>query len=98
MSRIRTKTSLKHFVERTTPLETGSDPRSLANWHTESASSIDLIPYERAYESGFEDMVRRVPDTEKIRTLVGWAPIRSREEILDEIIAEARSELARDRI
>jgi UDP-glucose 4-epimerase len=57
-----------------------------------SLSSIELIPYDRAYEAGFEDMLRRVPDTTKIRTLTGWVPTRSLEEILDETIAEVVTE------
>jgi UDP-glucose 4-epimerase len=54
-----------------------------------SASPIELIPYDRAYEAGFEDMLRRVPDTTKIRTLTGWMPTRTLDEILDETIATA---------
>ena len=61
---------------------------------TGSSSEITLIPYEQAYESGFEDMQRRVPDTTKIRELTGWQPTRNLDEILDETIAEARHELA----
>jgi UDP-glucose 4-epimerase len=57
-----------------------------------SPSPIELIPYDRAYEAGFEDMLRRVPDTTKIRTLTGWVPTRSLEEILDETIAEVVTE------
>ena len=39
-----------------------------------STSSIEMIPYEDAYGSGFEDMQRRVPDISKIKTVIGWAP------------------------
>ena len=59
---------------------------------TGSASPIELIPYERAYEAGFEDMARRVPDTRKIAALTGWLPQRTLHEILDEAIAEAETE------
>jgi UDP-glucose 4-epimerase len=59
-----------------------------------SRSEIVLVPYEKAYEVGFEDMQRRVPDTTKINKLNGWAPTRSLDDILDETIAEARVELA----
>ena len=41
---------------------------------TGSSSPIELIPYDQAYEVGFEDMQRRVPDTTKLRELTGWAP------------------------
>jgi UDP-glucose 4-epimerase len=59
-----------------------------------SSSPINLSPYEEAYELGFEDMPRRVPDTTKLRTLTGWAPTYSLDQILAETIAEARAELA----
>ena len=41
---------------------------------TKSASPIVTIPYDQAYESGFEDMPRRVPDLTKIRALIGYEP------------------------
>lgn len=57
-----------------------------------SSSPIELVPYEQAYEVGFEDMRRRVPDTAKIRRLTGWRPTRSLDEILAETIVEAAAE------
>jgi UDP-glucose 4-epimerase len=60
-----------------------------------SASEIELIPYEEAYASGFEDMRRRVPDTTKIRGLTGWTPERSLDQIIDDAIADARAEAER---
>jgi UDP-glucose 4-epimerase len=59
-----------------------------------SQSSIQLISYDEAYDSGFEDMQRRVPDTAKLRSRTGWSPHRSLDGILDEMIAEAARELA----
>lgn len=41
---------------------------------TESASNIVFVPYDEAYEAGFEDMMRRVPDIAKIRALIGYDP------------------------
>ncbi len=41
---------------------------------TGSKSQIKLIPYEEAYEQGFEDMARRVPDLSKIKALIGYEP------------------------
>ena len=41
---------------------------------TESASNIVFVPYDEAYEAGFEDMMRRVPDITKIRELIGYKP------------------------
>jgi UDP-glucose 4-epimerase len=55
-----------------------------------SDSPIELVPYEEAYDAGFEDMRRRVPDTAKLQNLTGWHPTRSLAAILDEVIAEAR--------
>jgi UDP-glucose 4-epimerase len=58
-----------------------------------SRSQIDVIPYDQAYGAGFDDMQRRVPDTTKLRTLLGWAPVHTLDDILTETIAEARAEL-----
>ncbi|MEU0481190.1 GDP-mannose 4,6-dehydratase [Streptosporangium sp. NPDC006013] len=55
---------------------------------TGSTSGVDLIPYSEAYERGFEDMTRRVPDTAKLHALTGWVPQRSLDNILTEIIGE----------
>ena len=58
-----------------------------------SLSPVTLVPYEQAYPSGFEDMARRVPDTTKLRSLVGWLPGRSLDDVLRDIIAEASAEM-----
>ena len=57
---------------------------------TGSASPIVYIPYDRAYEEGFEDMPRRVPDLSRIRRLIGYEPTLDLPAILDEIIAYYR--------
>jgi UDP-glucose 4-epimerase len=57
-----------------------------------SASPIELISYDRAYEAGFEDMVRRVPDTSKIAALTGWKATRTLDDILDDVIVESKRE------
>lgn len=49
-----------------------------------SESGVSLVPYEQAYERGFEDMERRVPDISKVGALFGWRPTRS----LDDVIAD----------
>jgi len=59
---------------------------------TGSDSSLVHVPYEVAYEEGFEDMERRVPDISRIGNLTGWQPTRSLEDILDDVIAYERSE------
>jgi len=61
---------------------------------TASTSSIVHLPYEVAYEAGFEDMTRRVPDVTKMGKLTGWQAQRRLAEILDDVIAEVRAELA----
>jgi UDP-glucose 4-epimerase len=53
---------------------------------TGSRSSIAIIPYDQAYEAGFEDMPRRVPDLSKIRALIGYAPKSNLDEILASVI------------
>jgi UDP-glucose 4-epimerase len=54
---------------------------------TGSDSLITLIPYEQAYEAGFDDMRRRVPDTSKIGAAIGWRPTTPLDETIDQIIA-----------
>ena len=51
-----------------------------------SDSEIVFVPYEKAYEEGFEDMPRRVPDTNKIAALIGYEPKVSLDEILERVI------------
>jgi UDP-glucose 4-epimerase len=60
---------------------------------TGSESEIVLVPYEQAYEAGFEDMPRRVPDLTKISRLVGYTPTVGLEQILRSVIAERRDAL-----
>jgi UDP-glucose 4-epimerase len=48
---------------------------------------ITLVPYEQAYEAGFEDMQRRVPDISKIQRYVGWKPSRSLDDTLKDVIS-----------
>ncbi len=59
---------------------------------TGSSSQVVYTPYDVAYETGFEDMARRVPDTAKIRELTGWEPGRRLVEILDDVAGEVTSE------
>ncbi len=53
---------------------------------TGSKSQIVTIPYDQAYEEGFEDMPRRVPDISKISALTGYKPTVELDEILDKVI------------
>ena len=59
---------------------------------TGSRSEIVRIPYDEAYEAGFEDMPRRVPDISKVRSLVGYAPTVELDEILTRVIAHFRQQ------
>jgi UDP-glucose 4-epimerase len=58
---------------------------------TDSGSEIVMVPYDEAYEPGFEDMARRVPNTDKIRSLTGWEPQRSLRDIVVDVIEHHRS-------
>lgn len=53
---------------------------------TKSKSKIVHLPYDKAYEAGFEDMRRRVPDIEKIKKLIGYKPKVNLEESLQRVI------------
>ena len=64
---------------------------------TSSASPIVTIPYDEAYEAGFEDMPRRVPDIAKIRALIGYEPCVGLHDMLSEIIGEAERASSRRR-
>ena len=56
-----------------------------------SGSPIVKVSYDEAYEEGFEDMPRRVPNTAKINELLGWAPQRSLDQIIDDVAADIRA-------
>ena len=60
---------------------------------TGSASEIRLVPYSEAYEAGFEDMPRRVPDISKVSGLVGYKPTLGLDEILARVIEDQRAAL-----
>jgi UDP-glucose 4-epimerase len=57
---------------------------------TGSSSEIVTIPYEKAYEAGFEDMPRRVPDITRIKALVGYQPSVELDETLTRVIEHFR--------
>jgi UDP-glucose 4-epimerase len=62
----------------------------LVKQRTNSASSIKFVPYDQAYESGFEDMQRRVPCIDKLHRLTGFRPQTSLVEIIDRVTAYYR--------
>ena len=59
---------------------------------TGSGSPIHYIPYDEAYEAGFEDMPRRVPDIARIRDLVGYEPQVTLDEIIDRVVRHMRAD------
>ncbi|MGD0225703.1 MAG: GDP-mannose 4,6-dehydratase [Terriglobia bacterium] len=58
---------------------------SLVKERTESASAVQYIPYDQAYEPGFEDMPRRVPSLEKLLRLTGFRPSTPLSVIIDKV-------------
>jgi UDP-glucose 4-epimerase len=68
--------------EEVTILELAERVKTRAN----SASEIVLVPYDQAYEKGFEDMRRRVPDIGKIHAAVNWQPTTPLDTTIDQII------------
>ena len=62
---------------------------------TGAKSEVVLVPYDQAYEEGFEDMQRRVPDLSKLKALTGYAPKVQLDEILDRVIAHFTSDAGR---
>ncbi len=58
---------------------------------TKSKSKIESIPYEKAYEEGFEDMQRRVPDITKINKLIGFKPTYTLSEIIKDIVRDLKN-------
>ena len=52
---------------------------------TNSSSSIEYLPYSKAYPEGFEETMRRVPDTSKLRKMTGWKPEFSLDGIISDI-------------
>jgi UDP-glucose 4-epimerase len=57
----------------------------LVKQRTASSSSIEFVPYDQAYEPGFEDMMRRVPCVDKLQALTGFRPQTSLNEIIDRV-------------
>ena len=53
---------------------------------TKSASRIEYVPYEKAYEEGFEDMQRRVPDTSKLSRLISFRPTMNLDGIIRDVV------------
>jgi UDP-glucose 4-epimerase len=59
----------------------------LVKQRTNSMSPIEFVPYDKAYEPGFEDMMRRVPCVDKLEALTGFRPRTPLTEIIDRVAA-----------
>jgi len=70
-----------------------ADLAELVKTMTHSRSELCYVPYDEAYEEGFEDMPRRVPNISKIRHLLNFEPTRSIEAIVQDVIISARREM-----
>lgn len=57
---------------------------------TGSSSQIEFVPYDKAYEPGFEDMMRRVPSVEKLQSITGFRPQTPLDQIIDRVAAFMR--------
>jgi UDP-glucose 4-epimerase len=57
---------------------------------TDSESEIVFVPYEEAYQEGFEDMARRIPDLTRIGELVGWEPKHELTETIKDVIESTK--------
>ena len=64
---------------------------------TRSGSEITYVPYDRAYEPGFEDMMRRVPSVEKLHKLTGFRPETKLSEIIDRVTSYLREKQEAER-
>jgi UDP-glucose 4-epimerase len=60
---------------------------------TNSSSPIHYIPYDEAYELGFEDMQRRVPSLEKLEQLTSFRPPTSLDQVIDRVVAFFRARM-----
>lgn len=70
----------------------GRDPARNGPRETDTAAGIVFVPYSEAYEEGFEDMRRRVPDLGKIQKLIGWKPVLGLDETLERVIRGMRDD------
>jgi UDP-glucose 4-epimerase len=59
---------------------------------TDSTSNIQFVPYDEAYETGFEDFRRRVPSLDKIRAAIAWQPTVTLDQTIDEIVSYYQEE------
>jgi nucleoside-diphosphate-sugar epimerase len=63
-----------------------------------SSSEISFVPYDEAYEDGFEELGRRKPDTTAVRELTGWEARRTIDQAIDDVIAYERLLIAAEEV
>jgi UDP-glucose 4-epimerase len=68
----------------------------LVKTRTASSSAIEFVPYDKAYEPGFEDMMRRVPCVDKLHALTGFRPQTPLTEIIDRVSAYFQDKQAKN--
>jgi UDP-glucose 4-epimerase len=66
----------------------------LVKQRTNSASPIAYVPYDQAYEPGFEDMLRRIPSLEKLESLTGFRPATRLLNIIERVVAHFQTRLS----
>jgi UDP-glucose 4-epimerase len=71
------------------------DLAKIVKQRTNSSSPIQFVPYDQAYEPGFEDMMRRVPSIEKLESFTGFRPLTSLAEIIDRVASYFREKDAK---
>ena len=62
---------------------------------TDSSSELVYVPFEEAYGEGIEDMLHRIPSTEKIDAAIGWKPTFDLESILADVVGGLRGDAER---
>jgi UDP-glucose 4-epimerase len=62
---------------------------------TDSSSELVYVPFEEAYGEGIEDMLHRIPSTEKIDAAIGWKPTYDLESILADVVGGLRGDAER---
>jgi len=61
---------------------------------TGSSSDVEFIPFDKVYGQGIEDMLHRIPSIAKVAAAVGWQPERTLDDILSDVIAAKRTDVA----
>jgi UDP-glucose 4-epimerase len=58
---------------------------------TGSSSELVFVPYDEVYGQGIEDMLHRIPSTEKVAAAIGWSPTYSLDQIVADVVEDART-------